>query len=231
MKRSGQPAFNRSKQSRKFGPSKVYGPARQRKYFGDRALVAQAARMKGSDVGFLDTAAATYGMDTTGSITLLNPIVQGAGQSQRVGKKVILKSLQCRGRWNSLAVTTFADGAYLIVYDRRPTGALPAITAILNTANTNSMNNDDNSGRFKILKRVDFTFEGNSATPNTGKGVLSGDMYLKLRGLPTVYKSVNTGAIADIEEGALYLVTLGDIAAGTSAASGTVGFRVRFMDV
>ena len=48
---------------------------------------------------------------------------------------------------------------------------------------------------------------------------------------PVVYKAAGTGAIGDIEEGALYLVTVGQVAAGTAAAAMRVAFRLRFLDV
>lgn len=184
------------------------------------------------ETGFVDVAPAGYALDTTGSVTLLNTVAQGAAVTQRIGKKIILKSLQCRGQMfnNSAAVNN--DVAFLIVYDRRPTGALPAITDILVTANSIAMNNDANSGRFKILKRCDALLQGApAATMGEGPG-FSIDFYLKLRGLPTVFKAAATGAIGDIEEGALYLITIGDEAASaTLAATMSAGFRTRFIDV
>lgn len=183
------------------------------------------------ETGFVDVALTGYAFDTTGSIALLNTVAQGASVSQRVGKKIILKSLQCHGTANSGATTTIADITYIIVYDKRPTGALPAITDILNTANSNSFNNDVNSGRFKILKRVDDCMTGNNVTPATGNEARDTSFYLKLRGLPTVYKALGTGVIGDIEEGALYLVTVGSVVAGPTAAGLTAGFRLRFIDV
>jgi hypothetical protein len=57
------------------------------------------------------------------------------------------------------------------------------------------------------------------------------DWWLDLKNLPVVYKAATTGAINDIEEGALYLVTVGNIAAGTAAANTSSAFRLRFKDV
>lgn len=202
----------------------------------DAALVAKANRMKGSDTGYVDLATAIYPLDLTGSITLIPTIAQGATVNQRVGKKAIFKSLQCRGQAFNGTTATFNDCCFLIVYDRRPTGALPAITDILVSANAAALNNDVNSGRFKILKRVDWMMIG----PITGViatqqltdcSAQSMDFYLKLRGLPTVFKALTTGAIDDIEEGAIYLVTVGSNVAGTTAASLNVRFRTRFLDV
>lgn len=186
---------------------------------------------RSKDTGYVDLAVAQRAFDTTGSIVLLATIAQGASVNQRIGKKVVLKSLQMRGSSFSNSMTTVADAAYMIVYDKRPTGTLPSITDILVTASSSSFNNDNNSGRFRILKRVDRQFIGNSTTPATGQEANTEDFWLDLKGLPVVFKAAGTGAIGDIEEGALYLVTVGNVATGNTAATLSSGFRTRFIDM
>lgn len=183
------------------------------------------------ETGFVDLVAASYALDTTGTVTLIATVPQGASVNQRVGKKIVLKSLQGRGFMFNGTTATINDVAFIIVYDKRPTGALPAVTDILVSAAANSMNNDANSGRFRILKRVDGLLSGIPATTNGDGPAQSIDFYLPISGLQTVYKAAATGAIADIEEGALYLVTVGNVATGTAAATLQVGFRTRFVDV
>jgi len=183
------------------------------------------------ETGFVDLASAGYGLSTTGTITLIATVAQGASVSQRVGKKILWKSLQFRGFINAGDTGTIADYAIIIVYDKRPTGVMPAITDVLNTANSLSFNNDANSGRFRILKRIDGVMIGNNLTPDTGCEMVDVSYYLKLRGLPCVYKAAATGAIGDIEEGALYQITVGNIAAGTANPALTGGFRTRFIDI
>jgi len=192
------------------------------------ALVRAVAAAK--ETGFVDTASNTYNFDTTGSIVLLNTVAQGPSVNQRVGKKILLKSLQMHGLALQNNASTINDIAMLIVYDKRPVGALPAITDILNTANSSSFNNDANSGRFRILKRVDMTLTGNAVTPATGGEAMSADFYLNLRDLPTTYKATGSGTIGDQEEGSLLLVTVGSQTAGTAAATLNAGFRCRFLD-
>jgi ABC-type molybdate transport system substrate-binding protein len=188
-------------------------------------------RLMGRENNYVDLASSTYGFDTTGSITLLATIAQGASVSQRIGKKVVLKSLQMRGTMYSAASTTIADAAYIIVYDRRPTGTLPNITDVLDSNSPFAFNKDDNAGRFKILKRVDRVFCGNTTTI-TAKSGYAADMWMSLRNLPVTFKSAGTGAIGDIEEGALYLITLGNGVEGSgTGAILQAGFRVRYKDV
>lgn len=207
--------------------------SRYNRRYGYRGSGLQRAPGVPRELGYVDLAAANYALDTTGSVTLLNTVSQGAGVTQRVGKKIVLKGLQCRGILGVGATAVVNDIAYMIVYDKRPTGALPAITDILVTATSQAMNNDANAGRFSIIKRVDDVLLGNynAAASYTDSMYKSCDWYLPLKGLPTTYKAAGTGAIGDIEEGALYLVTIGNTAAGTAAGIMAAGFRLRFMDV
>jgi len=214
------------------------------KLYQGRGLVVRPSKMtsgytKGlqrayaKEKGYVDLASASYELDTTGSVTLLNTVAQGAAVTQRVGKKIVMKGLQLRGFITSNSNTDTLSVAYMIVYDKRPTGALPAVTDILVSASARAMNNDANAGRFRILKRVDEVLIGNeSAFANlhdyTRKDA---SCWLDLKSAPVTYKAAGTGAIGDIEEGALYLVTVGDEAAGTSAGVLTCGFRMRFLDV
>lgn len=181
--------------------------------------------------GFVDTVGATYGLDTTGSITHLSIIPQGASVNQRVGKRVALKSLQFRGFAANQSTAAYNDCAMLIVYDKRPTGSLPAITDILETANATAMNNDNGTGRFQIIKRADFELIGNN-TNITSKTAVSADFWLDLKNKPWVAKDTGTGVIADVDEGAVYLVTVGSNPAGGSTAAGLTGqFRLRYIDM
>lgn len=215
--RMGRPMFGRN-----------FGPGRS----GFKANFFRLQRSPGlaRELGYVDIVSASYPLNTTGAVTLLNTVAQGAAVTQRIGKKIALKGLQCRGSIQSDSTTTFTDVAYMIVYDKRPTGALPTITDILVSISPNAMNNDANAGRFSILKRVDDVLIGNS-TNLTDSTIKSADWWLDLKGRETVYKAAATGAIGDIEQGALYLVTLGDTAAGTADGFLVAGFRLRFQDI
>lgn len=204
---------------------KVYKKTSQKSY---AAPMKPRARRPLQDNGYVDLNAAFYNHDTTGSIVLVPTIAQGTSVNTRIGKKAMLKSIQCRGFFANGTTATYNDCAMLLVYDKRPTGQLPAITDILVSASAVSFNNDVNSGRFKILKRVDFEMLGApSITTGTDVSAISADFYLKVN-LPIVFKALGTGVIADIEEGALYLVTVGINVPGNTAAVAYLSFRTRF---
>lgn len=188
-------------------------------------------RQQTKETGYVDLASGTYAFDTTGSIVLLATVPQGVIVNTRIGKKIQWKSLQCRGRVEQGSTAVRNDCALLVVYDKHPRDALPAITDILDSANATSFNNDANSGRFRILKRADFLLNSSAAGVFTDTSAMSADFYLDLKGLSVEYEAAGTGAIGDFSTGALYLVTVGINGAGTSAASATLGFRTRFVDV
>lgn len=179
---------------------------------------------------FVDLASATYALNTTGSIALIPVVAQGAGESQRIGRKINLMSVQMHGYCLSDTATVTARGRVMIVYDRQPNAALAAITDVLDTISSQSFLNDQNKNRFRVLYNRHYAFSGNITTPATGKEIKIVDEFIKLRKLETTYGVVGTGAIGDIKTGALLLVTVGDVAAGTADANAVLGFRVRFYD-
>jgi len=189
------------------------------------------------ETGYVDTTGITYGLDNTGAIRHINVIPQGTSVNQRVGKKVALKSIQLRGSAIGRADAVSNDYTYIIVYDKRPTGVLPAITDILDSIDPQSMNNDANAGRFRILKRVDNVLVGGTSLTGAVANTLTEatmrneDWYLPLNNLQTVFKAATTGVIADVEQGALYIVTLGNQVSGTTAAQLRATIRVRFVDI
>lgn len=197
-----------------------------------QAVVKQAlASELRKQAGFVDLALASYGMDTTGSVTLIATIPQGAAQTQRIGKKAAYKSLQIRGRVAAGTAGSINIGGWMVVYDKEPQGSLPAVTDILNTISSNSFNNDVNSDRWQILRREVVQFIGNTTTPAVGLEQFVVEEFVDLRSLPIQFSNAGDGAIADIKKGALYFVTFGNTANGTSSPFASVGFRTRFMDI
>lgn len=182
------------------------------------------------EVNYVDLALANYNMDSTGSIALIATIGQGASVNQRIGKRAYYKSILIRGSAQSNATVTTADGAILLIYDKRPTGALPAITDILTVATPRGFMNDNNTARFEVIRRWDNVFIGNSVTPSTGHEAFNHDHFVPMNKRPITFESAGTGAIGDIDSGALYIVTVGSNIAGTTAATATLAFRVRFTE-
>lgn len=178
--------------------------------------------------------------DTTGAVTLLNGMVRGLDASaNRIGRKIFTRQILIRGECATNSANTsiapFA-GAQLariiVVYDKDANGATPAVTDILSTANARSQFNLNNRDRFRILydKTANFgASQGtNSLYANACQQLIDINMSVNL---PTIYNSGNAGTSADINHGAIYLVTVGTTAASaTLAANFDLTTRIRFND-
>lgn len=181
--------------------------------------------------GYVDRAVSNYTFDTTGSLSLIPTIAQGTSKITRVGQKVKLDSVQIRGIASSNSATILATGAMMIVHDRRPKGALPLVTAILTSVSPAAHLNDDNSHRFQIVRRWDYEFIGNNTADGSGKNYYTVNHFIPMN-IPVRYNGTGTtGLISTIDEGALYLLQVGNQVTGTTAAATALSFRTRFTDV
>lgn len=185
------------------------------------------------ETGFVDTNMAGFELNASGGgVLLINAVPNGTGVTQRIGKKISLKSVQLRCYVRSDGPTFVAGHGYVaIVYDRRPQGTLPGRDSIYNGFDPVSMSNDQWSGRFKILKRWDFDVSGNIASVANVKenSVEVFNEYVSTKGLVTISKTGGTGAIGDLEQGALYLIFGSDQPSGTTLKI-YGNTRVRFVD-
>jgi len=198
-----------------------------------RGRLIDARSLRSKDIGYVDYTIAGLSINTTGSLTLMATIPQNSSQSGRVGKRIIFKSIQMRGLALADTTATINDCSIILVYDRKPTNALPAVTDVLVTASPSAMNNDTNSGRFKILKRIDFVLTGNSTAPASGMEAYNTDCFYKFPGgkdSEGTFKAGADGVIGDIEKGALYLLLVGNVAAGTADVTLNGIIRTRYWD-
>lgn len=199
----------------------------------EKAVQRAVMKEKSKDAGFVDNTGVGLELNTTGTIALVATIAQGASVNQRIGKKAVLKSIQMRGYVVSDTTTLYSVGTLMLVYDRKPTNALPAISDILVSPSSFAFLNDVNSDRFQIVRRWNFNFVGNSLTPGqaTDSTAYALDEFVDLKKRPIEFNAAGTGAIGDIAKGAIYIVAVGSRPAGTNDALGSVSFRTRFIDV
>jgi len=191
-----------------------------------------------------DIGTATYQINTTGSITLLANPALGSDFNNRIGRKVVLKSVYIKGKIqteNSLATTagdTVAQqGRFIIFCDMQPNGAAPAVTDLLVAALPSSQLNLNNRDRFKIYSDKEYVFDpyhvnitATTAYASTGRQIYNVKKYKKLN-LEMIFNATNGGTIADINSGALYMLWIGDVAAGANTdLNAIVSTRVRYAD-
>lgn len=184
---------------------------------------------------YVDTAGGPINVPCTtgGSVTLLNGVTQGASQSQRIGRKVIWKSIQCHMRLLADNVHTFSIARYLLIWDRQPNAALPGIAAFfegLAGGFAQDFPADAQKDRFLILRDKKFAMLGASVLGQmTDKTEYAINFYQRLPDFETVYGGA-TNAIADITSGALYLVTCGSGTGAGFTSNIVTNFRLRFID-
>lgn len=202
-------------------------PARTGGYYG------VAMRRGLNERKVIDVDPANYAFDTTGSVTLLNGVATGTDFTDRIGRKIVLKSLYLRGIIkpvdNNVGNTLCR---MLVVYDMQSNGAAPAITDVLKSSSPAAQLNMNNRDRFRVLIDKQFAL-----------GAVSDAAGASLAGSPTVhslkkYKKCNlevlfngtTNAIGSIATGSLYMITVGDQVAG-NGGQGLISSRVRFVDM
>lgn len=190
----------------------------------------------------IDIAVGTLQVNTTGTISLLNGCIQGTDYTQRIGRKIQLKSLYVRGR---VQLETALNGVQIspqmarmmLVVDTQPNGVVFAITDLLNTAAPESQLNLNNRDRFMIICDKEWVFDPyiiqGTATQSFavgGRTISPLKKYKKLN-METIFNSGNAGTIADMTSGALYMVWLGSQPAGAATdLNAIVSTRVRFKD-
>jgi len=204
---------------------------------------------RGAEVKSLDLTVSTS-IDTTGSVQGLNFIRAGSSFFNRIGRRVELKSLMVKLQINP--IRTMGTNDYMrivIVYDRQTNGAAPAVADIIqdtDQAGTNTTNiftdiNLNNRDRFQIFmdKRISLPSLTLTAGVITNIGLIDPvsphfifTKFIKLGGELTQYKADSAPAvIGDIATGGLFMLVLGNQAAGAEGYSVLGKTRLRFNDI
>jgi len=186
------------------------------------------------DAKYIDIANATYALDTTGTINHYSIVPQGTTVNSRDGKAFRPTSFECKGVAFNGANASYNKVRCLLVWDYSPNKALAAITDILDTASSFSLKKRENASRFKIIRDWSMDLTGNNAAGAASETYSETfDQYVKFPPdlVATCTAADTTGVIGNRVNGALLFVTLGNNAAGTSAASLILTGRVNFADV
>lgn len=166
----------------------------------------------------------------TGVGILLNGLAPGTGASQRIGKKVTLKSVQLRLSIvaGTAGVAPFAGMVRcFLIYDKQANATTPTVAQILEKVAGSSPMNMDNRDRFLVI--YDRQFALDQAGGNQSSQL---KMYKRLN-LTTVFNAGTAGTVADITSGSLYIVFIGEngyTANPTNPPFATWYSRIRYED-
>lgn len=193
---------------------------------------AAGPRAPAPELKVIDKAEATYGCNTTGSVTLLNGVAAGTDYTDRIGRRIQLASFQLRGLILPEDTSTNANlWRVMLVWDTQPNNLVATIAMILQQSTSTSMNNLDNRDRFRVLWDAEGA-SGAYATTATQAVAQSPSVTtlneFRSLSLTTTFDGA-TSNINDINSGALYLVTIGNQVSG-AASSLIASVRVRFRD-
>lgn len=164
---------------------------------------------------------------TGGHMFLLNGIARGDDIAERIGRQVSLVSVNFDGSTFQSAGGVAQNIRWALVYDRFPNGVAPTVAQIYtNDADPSSPRGLDNRQRFTVLasKHLQIMPYNVTGSLHTIK------KYRSLRGLMTQFNNGDAGTVADIVNGALYLLVQGTVVDGGGDCGIYGNVRVRFTD-
>lgn len=194
----------------------------------------------------IDSTTALTDVTTAGSFRLLNGTTLGTDFTNRIGRKIIITSIQLRHmiqlenalNTNLAATATGGQSCRMIVFvDNQPNGATPSVADLLVEALPTSMLNLNNRDRFRILIDKAWYFDpfiiSLTATQAVAPMSRTGIYYKKYKkcNIETIYNAGNAGTIGDINSGAIYCFWIGQYVNGVNLnVSANQCERLRFVD-
>lgn len=187
------------------------------------------------ELKYVDTSANDQGILSTGGVVLCNGTATGTDYTNRIGRKIMMKSIRIYVNMFNAGSTTQSypigvSGKISLVYDTQPNGATaPTYTAIYNSAHPGSPLNLNNRDRFKVLWTKNFvigSYAISSSILSAGSPTNVTRQTYKKVNLPVIYGGT-TAAQADIQTGAVYLCAVVD---ANNGAAFDYNIRIRYID-
>lgn len=179
---------------------------------------------KGPEKKNTDIAAQNYSLPLTssfGSVVLLNGCAQGSGNSERIGRRIAMKSLQLR--YTHYTVNPVTQCRIVIFYDRQPNGTTPSSADVIGSQSFDGIVTLGNSDRFVILMDEISEIAAYNTAHISGKRYLKMDLEAIFGGSTSGISSINTGAVF------LMMANNGTPTVGT-ATDATYFTRIRYID-
>ncbi len=183
---------------------------------------------------FFDTDVADASVASTLSKTNLNIVPEGVGESERIGRKIIIEAIQVKGDVAITASTTAAGSRVrlMLVYDKQTNIAAFGSTVLLTTDAINSYNNLNNRKRFKVLwtETIDLSVNGGAASGAAfvmGTQKRSFELYKKVRIEIEYDAGAQTGAVTTQTSGSVWFCQISD---NNNVPTLTGTARIRYCD-
>jgi len=154
---------------------------------------------------------------------LLNGTAQGAGATNRLGRKMMMKSFQMRYTCSVADGDDASQHRIVVVYDKQANGAAPIATDVFSANDFRSPLNLNNSDRFVVICD-EVTESVQSSVIN-----ISGQRYVKLN-METIFQGSSNG-IADIASGSVYMFIANNATPTIGVVTAAFVYtRIRFTD-
>lgn len=209
-------------------------------------LASRGYRFNSTELKVFDINTSTYNVsNTTLNATSLCTPTLGTSISQRIGRKIVIKSVQIRGFINTEITNNAATRGdtlpqhcrCMLVWDTQPNGTQINAADLLNTADASSQLNLDNRDRFRVLWSKEWVLDPFHWSTTATQTYISCTNQIKLvkkykkLNLEVIFNAGNSGTFADISTGNLAMCWIGNSPAGAGSDSNFVGStRVRFAD-
>lgn len=186
-----------------------------------------------SGLSYVEPTVAGAGLAT--GYTCLNCLTQGIGASQRIGNKVVIKSLRITGTIVANPAATSADNGNIrivIFYDKQTNEAAPAYTEVLADIQTDLSYNSHYESKMKIANKKRFVVLRDKVIPiNYGdNGSCHIDWFIK-KDLEVEYSSTAAPpTVANINTGAIFMFIFGNATYSNQPQYRYVHARIRFED-
>lgn len=161
------------------------------------------------NVAYIEPTVAGLGLAT--GYTCINTLSQGSQISQRIGNKVVIKSLRVKGTIlpsETADSTDYGMVRVAVVYDKQTNGTAPAATEIFASIDSAGAFTTQFQAPLKITNKKRFTVlrDENFVINGINDSAHKIDWYIK-RKMPVEYNSTATPpTVANITTGAIYLV-------------------------
>lgn len=173
--------------------------------------------LKFNDVLFNPTIAGTQVFSGPTSLSTLS---LGTDATNRIGRKVVWTKIIVRHFYNNAGA---AAVRLMIVYDKQPNGALPAITDVLLSDTFTSNNNLNNRDRFITI--LDEIIGGEQ-----GDALIGAGLFTRKINLETIFNSGNTGTISDIQSGSIFVMAAAAPSSSANSTALVTRIRLRYLD-
>lgn len=208
-----------------------FGPGRQTRVpsYGRFGVSSRRAAIA-PELKFLDTAVSftadnTYEVPATGQLCL---IPQGTTESTRIGRKVVVKSIQARLRCtNTDATAPLSMVTVWLVQDTQCNGAAATFSDVFTTGDPQGLRKLVNVERFRILKRWDVKLQAQAGVSGAYEADIAFfDCFIKCN-IPLEFNGA-TGAITEIKSNNIFLLAGSLITDDIAAVGGNI--RIKYTD-